>query len=515
MNPSHPRHLERSSAQSGPRVPRWLIAFAGGLLVPAALFAQVAPAPSAATKPSAKDQPPMPVVAQKVENEPLELSPFVVTTEQNRGYQAASTLAGTRLNTDLKDVGAAVSVYTQEFLQDINVSKIEDILTYTASTEGGGQNGNFSGITGDSSSAVREDPSSVNRVRALATATRTRDFFPSDIPSDGFSFDTITVSRGPNAILAGVGSAGGVIDSALRKAQFNDSYRFVSRFSSYNSHREEAHLNKVIIPKKLALRVDLLNDDQQFRQNPAYAQDRRVYAAMTYQMIQGSRTGFLGRGTVRANFENGQIEGVPPNPLTPVANLSSWFNDKTGAPLAAPLLKWSVNGATRDILGTDGVTILNSTQQANFVQGFPLYAQWALIYADPTSGAAGVGLTGAGLTGVQTMRQIVFPQAMRLIVPSLGNSVNSLLKTTSITSVISMEELLRRTQELIQERFMVLELFVVAALYYLLMTTVWSYFQRKIEAYYGRGYAAHDAGRAGWRARLAARRAPRTAARSH
>jgi polar amino acid transport system permease protein len=113
------------------------------------------------------------------------------------------------------------------------------------------------------------------------------------------------------------------------------------------------------------------------------------------------------------------------------------------------------------------------------------------------------------------MRQIVFPQAMRLIVPSLGNSVNSLLKTTSITSVISMEELLRRTQELIQERFMVLELFVVAALYYLLMTTVWSFFQRKIEAYYGRGYAAHDAGRSGWRAWLAARRSPRAAARSH
>lgn len=120
-----------------------------------------------------------------------------------------------------------------------------------------------------------------------------------------------------------------------------------------------------------------------------------------------------------------------------------------------------------------------------------------------------------GLNGVQTMSQIVFPQAMRLIVPSLGNSVNSLLKTTSITSVISMEELLRRTQELIQERFMVLELFVVAALYYLLMTTVWSFFQRKIEAYYGRGYAAHDTHRSGWRAWLSARRTLRVAARSH
>jgi len=119
-----------------------------------------------------------------------------------------------------------------------------------------------------------------------------------------------------------------------------------------------------------------------------------------------------------------------------------------------------------------------------------------------------------GLNAVQTMRQIVFPQAMRLIIPSLGNSVNSLLKTTSITSVISMEELLRRTQELIQERFMVLELFVVAALYYLLMTTVWSFFQRKIEAHYGRGYAAHGSGSTGWRAWLAAHRLPRVVTRS-
>jgi hypothetical protein len=238
-------------------------------------------------------------------------------------------------------------------------------------------------------------------VRALATATRTRDFFPSDIPSDGFSFDTITISRGPNAILAGVGSAGGVIDAALRKATFNDSYRFVSRFSSYDSHREEVHLNKVIIPDRVSLRLDLLNDQQKFRQNPAYAQDRRLYSALTYKVVEGSRNGFLGRGTFRANFETGKIEGVPPDPLTPVANLSSWFNDKTGAPLAAPLLKWSVNGATRQVLGTDGTTVLTTPQSANFVQGFPLYAQWALIYADPNSGAAGVGLTDAALAAVQ------------------------------------------------------------------------------------------------------------------
>jgi polar amino acid transport system permease protein len=89
---------------------------------------------------------------------------------------------------------------------------------------------------------------------------------------------------------------------------------------------------------------------------------------------------------------------------------------------------------------------------------------------------------------------VIWPQALRIIIPPLGNSVNGLLKTTSITSVISMEELLRRTQILIQERFLVLELFVVAALYYLLMTTAWDLVQRRLEARYGRAYAA-DPGR--------------------
>ena len=94
-----------------------------------------------------------------------------------------------------------------------------------------------------------------------------------------------------------------------------------------------------------------------------------------------------------------------------------------------------------------------------------------------------------GLSPAQVMIYIVMPQATRIIIPALGNSVNGLLKTTSITSVISMEELLRSTQILIQERFLVLELFMVAALYYLLMTSLWDVVQRRIEARFGRAYS--------------------------
>lgn len=94
-----------------------------------------------------------------------------------------------------------------------------------------------------------------------------------------------------------------------------------------------------------------------------------------------------------------------------------------------------------------------------------------------------------GLKPVQVFRTVTWPQALRIIIPPLGNSVNGLLKTTSVASVISMEELLRRTQILIQERFLVLELFLAAAVWYLVMTSLWDLVQRRLEARYGRAYA--------------------------
>ena len=93
-----------------------------------------------------------------------------------------------------------------------------------------------------------------------------------------------------------------------------------------------------------------------------------------------------------------------------------------------------------------------------------------------------------GLNGWQTFRLVVLPQAFQIIIPPLGNSVNGLLKTTSIASVISMEELLRRGQILMQQRFEVLEVFCVIAVIYLVMTSAWDVVQRRLEERFGRGY---------------------------
>lgn len=93
------------------------------------------------------------------------------------------------------------------------------------------------------------------------------------------------------------------------------------------------------------------------------------------------------------------------------------------------------------------------------------------------------------LSRFATLRLVTLPQVLRVIIPPLGNSVNGLLKATSLASVISMEELMRRAQVLMQEKFEVLELYCVAACFYLVLTTLWDRVQVRLERHYGRGYA--------------------------
>jgi hypothetical protein len=333
------------------------------------------------------------------EEEVYELSPFVVESADQQGYMATNTLAGTRLNTKLDEVGAAVSVYTEEFLEDIDANSVEDILTYTTSSEGGGIGGNFASVRAndgghdgtqgpESSDEVRGNPSGINRIRALSPATRTRDFIESTVPSDSYNFSNLTISRGPNAILAGIGSAGGVIDAALRQAQFNDSTRLVYRYGEHNSHRGEIHYNKELIDSRLAFRIDAMYEDQNFRQHPSYEEDQRVYGAVKWNIRENNPNSFLGRTTLRANVEVGSIEGVPPDILTPLMSTQSWFegiDPRDGEPWAAP--KWRTNGALRRSYDEGGYQDGNGTVIPN--------SNWGLVYANEGSLDATMNLSGA------------------------------------------------------------------------------------------------------------------------
>ncbi|GAA4404409.1 amino acid ABC transporter permease [Tsukamurella soli] len=93
-----------------------------------------------------------------------------------------------------------------------------------------------------------------------------------------------------------------------------------------------------------------------------------------------------------------------------------------------------------------------------------------------------------GMSPAKVFRIVVIPQALRVMIPPLGNSFNGLLKTSTLVSVISMEELLRRTQFLVQTNFRVLEGLCAAAVYFLMLTTIWGFVQRGLESRFGRGY---------------------------
>ncbi|MCH6256944.1 hypothetical protein MLD52_10325 [Puniceicoccaceae bacterium K14] len=350
-------------------------------------------------------------IAQELDldEEPFELSPFEVTSDSDTGYRATSTLAGTRLNTKLSEVGAAISVYTSEFLADTDAKKLEEILTYTASTEAGGVNGNYSGgVSGENNDEVRSNPAGTIRVRAFADATRTRDYFSSDIPSDSYNFDAVTVSRGPNAILAGIGAPGGVVDVSLKKAAFADEYSFSFEVGKHGSNRSEFSVNRNIIDQKLAVRVDGLYEDATFRQDPASEIDKRLYAALNWVINDPLDDGFFGRTSLRANVEDGRIEGIPPTTLTPVMSTSSWFPDDVTT--ANPY--WRINGALRNYYDQDGNQIARNIGDSSSVtgyldpdytlkDGFPIFRQWAIVFPDPTSSEASVGISDAGLSNLQ------------------------------------------------------------------------------------------------------------------
>jgi polar amino acid transport system permease protein len=94
-----------------------------------------------------------------------------------------------------------------------------------------------------------------------------------------------------------------------------------------------------------------------------------------------------------------------------------------------------------------------------------------------------------GMTRLQTMSRIVLPQAMRVIVPPTGNETISMLKTTSLVSVIAVTELLYSAQLIYSENYRTIQLLIVASIWYLIVTTILSVGQYYVERYFGRGQA--------------------------
>jgi len=92
-----------------------------------------------------------------------------------------------------------------------------------------------------------------------------------------------------------------------------------------------------------------------------------------------------------------------------------------------------------------------------------------------------------GMTRGQTMRRIILPQAMRVIIPPTGNETISMLKTTSLVAFIALTDLLYSAQLIYARTYETIPLLIVASIWYLALTSVLSIGQYFLERYFGRG----------------------------
>jgi polar amino acid transport system permease protein len=123
-----------------------------------------------------------------------------------------------------------------------------------------------------------------------------------------------------------------------------------------------------------------------------------------------------------------------------------------------------------------------------------------ILSIDPGQGEAAKAL---GMPYGLTMRRIILPQAARVIIPPLGNEFNNMLKTTSLLFVLSVEELYTVFNIKQGNDFAPFEYFLAAAVWFLLLTTIWGLIQARIEKRFSKGAAGTSAlDQPGLRARL-------------
>lgn len=272
------------------------------------------------------------VVAQAIDEEEFEdvytLSPFEVTTDKNVGYLATTSLAGTRLKTDLKDVGSAISVITAEFLTDTGATDNESLLMYTTSGEVGGLLGNYTGVGNNpkiSEDGTFANPSQNTRVRGLAAADNTRNYFLTNIPWDGYMVERVDMQRGPNSILFGLGSPAGIINTTLDTANFINRGKVELRVGQHGTTRGSFNINKVILENQLGVRVAGLNEKRKYQQKGAFENDDRIYVALRYEPEFLKKDGMM--TSIRFNYEKGNINRNNARTLPPIDKITPWFTE--------------------------------------------------------------------------------------------------------------------------------------------------------------------------------------------
>jgi len=236
--------------------------------------------------------PPLPALtAQSESEETIALSPFVVNVSSDNGYLATNTLAGSRLNTSLLTTPSAISVFTKDFLDDIAAGSVADASLYALNAE--------PLLQSNPSANFEANIFSPNAVqfRGFGAGGQSRNYFPWAADSDSYNTDRLDFSRGPNSILFGTGTPGGIINVTPKRAALNRSFGGASfRVGNRDSYRSTIDYNLVLKKDILAVRLNNVWEESESEINHAFTKRTGYHGALTYQPFKNT--------TIRLDAEN-------------------------------------------------------------------------------------------------------------------------------------------------------------------------------------------------------------------
>ena len=300
--------------------------FAAPLAAALILVSPLGAQPTATAQPPAK----APNLEPK-EDDAVVLSPFRVVSD-DKGYQAANPMSGTRLNTKLEDVFASVTVVTKQQMIDTAVLDMNDVFKYEASTEG---TANFTLISKDQNGSVSDktasDPQRANRIRGLSGGlgssvgansggvnTAWGNFQSNgSIPFDLYNVEAVEISRGPNSSLFGIGQPNGTVNVVPTQANLRRfSLSSTLRVDSWSGSRESINVNLPLVTGKLALRLAAVNEAKGFTRDPSSERIHREFATLLAQPFKTT--------TIRIAAEEYHNKNRRPGSITPIETITTW-----------------------------------------------------------------------------------------------------------------------------------------------------------------------------------------------
>ncbi|MFE0014930.1 amino acid ABC transporter permease [Mesorhizobium sp. NPDC059054] len=162
-----------------------------------------------------------------------------------------------------------------------------------------------------------------------------------------------------------------------------------------------------------------------------------------------------------------------------LVQLIFWYNMSTLFPrISIGIASWNTNDLITPLTAAIvGLALNEAAYMAEIIRG-------GLLSVDKGQAETAQAF---GMTKARALRRIIIPQAMKSIVPPTGNQLISMIKATSLVSVIAMADLLYSVQSIYNRTFEIIPLLLVAVLWYLLITSILNIGQSAIERYYSRG----------------------------